>query len=308
MAAGARVLVVDDSPTIRKIVSGVLTRAGFEVGNAGDGVQALVALKKDKYALALVDFVMPRLNGFELCKKLRDDPELRELPVVLMSVKADKIREHFLRQTGAIDAITKPFDPRALILTIEAALQKAEDGKGRRSNVDSMPPTSGVLETTETTLNDPHAPPPSVRPPVPDAFLRRLAETFARLGTEASSDREPLSMASAIRRMLGDDGLSTLYADLVGPVARAVLAGDLGAIPLAEVLQLLQLQRQTGVLTIFSQSTEIQVSMREGLIDLATSRGAADEFRLGRYVIEGGKLDRAQLDTLIAKERASGRA
>src|SRR3954470_2732088 len=100
MAEGARVLVVDDSPTIRKIVSGVLTRAGFEVGNAGDGAQALVALKKDKYALALVDFVMPRLNGFELCKKLRDDPELRELPVVLMSVKADKIREHFLRQTG----------------------------------------------------------------------------------------------------------------------------------------------------------------------------------------------------------------
>jgi CheY-like chemotaxis protein len=307
MAEGARVLVVDDSPTIRKIVSGVLTRAGFEVGNAGDGAQALVALKKEKYALALVDFVMPRLNGFELCKKLRDDPDLKELPVVLMSVKADKIREHFLRQTGAIDAITKPFDPRALILTIEAALQKAEDGKGRRA-LDSLPPTSGVLETTETTLNDPNATPPSVRPPVPEMFVRRLSETFARISADSSSDREPLSMHSAIRRMLGEDGLATLYADLVGPVARAVLAGDLGAIPLAEVLQLLQLQRQTGLLTIFNQSTEIQVSMRDGLIDLATSRGAADEFRLGRYVIEGGKLDRAQLDTLIAKERASGRA
>jgi CheY-like chemotaxis protein len=308
MAEGARVLVVDDSPTIRKIVSGVLTRAGFEVSSAGDGAQALVALKKDKYALALVDFVMPRLNGFELCKKLRDDPDLKELPVVLMSVKADKIREHFLRQTGAIDAITKPFDPRALVLTIEAALQRAEDGKGRRSSGDSLPPTSGVLETTETTLNDPYATPASVRPPVPETFVRRLSETFARLNTDPSSEREPVSMASAIRRMLGDDGLSMLYADLVGPVARAVLAGDLGAIPLAEVLQLLQLQRQTGVLTIFNQSTEVQVSMRDGLIDLATSRGAADEFRLGRYVIEGGKLDRAQLDTLIAKERASGRA
>ncbi len=311
MADPMRVLVVDDSPTIRKIVGGVLMRAGYEVGNAGDGAQALAALKRDRYDLALVDFVMPKVNGFEFCKKLREDDELRDLPVVLMSAKADKIREHFLRQTGALDAISKPFDPRALVLAVEGALQKVEEGRARRQN-DSLPPTSmsSMTETTETTLND-SMPPPSLRQAVPDAFVRRLAEVVSKVGPTlgtSSTDRDPTSVGNAVRKALGEEGLGNLFAELVGPFARAVLAGDLGAIPLAEVLQLLQLQRQTGVLTIYNNSIEVQVAMRDGLVDLATSKGAADEFRLGRYVVEGGKLDRAQLDTLLTKERASGRA
>ena len=305
--AGERVLVVDDSPTIRKVVGAVLTRAGYEVGNAGDGAQALLALKREKFQIALVDFVMPKVNGFEFCKKLREDPELKELPVVLMSVKADKIREHFLRQTGALDALTKPFDPRALILAIEGALQKVEEGKSRRSQ-ESMPPTSGieVSETTETTINDPFAGPASShRGPVPEAFTRRIAEAIARAGL--NGEREPAAIAATLRRGLGEEGLAAFYGDVVGASARAVLAGDLGAIPLAEVLQLLQLQRQTGVISIFNNAIEVQVAMREGLVDLATSRGAADEFRLGRYVIEGGKLDKAQLDALLQRERESGK-
>lgn len=306
-----RVLVVDDSPTIRRIVGSVLARAGYEVGNAGDGLQALNLLKSQKFDLALVDFVMPRLNGFELCRKLRDDESLRELPVVLMSAKADKIREHFLRQTGALDAITKPFDPRALLLTIEGALRKVEDGKNRRQ-AESVPPNStseAAGETvSEATLTDPYGvPPSSMRAPVPDAFVRKLGDAIARSAREIGPNMDAVGAASALRRALGDDGLSTLYHDVVGVTAQAVLSGDLGAIPLAEVLQLLQLQRQTGVLTVWNTSTEVQIAMREGLVDLATSRGAADEFRLGRYVVEGGRLDRAQLDDFIQRERASGK-
>ncbi|GAC1365186.1 MAG: hypothetical protein NVS3B10_19130 [Polyangiales bacterium] len=310
MNAPSRVLVVDDSPTIRKVVGGVLTRAGYVVGNAGDGAQALSMLRAsleeegEKYHLALVDFVMPKVNGFELCRKLRDDPDLKDLPVVLMSAKADKIREHFLRQTGALDAISKPFDPRALLLTIESALQKAEEGRTRR-RPESMPPQVG--ETTETTLNDPYAPPPSLRAPVPESFVRRIVELLSRVSPEVHQDREPVSIASTLRRVLGDEGLAGLYGDLVGPAARAVLAGDLAAIPLAEVLQLLQLQRQTGVLTILNAGTEVHVTMREGLIDLAISKGTADEFRLGRYLVEGGKLERSLLDALLAKERESSK-
>jgi CheY-like chemotaxis protein len=305
-----RVLVVDDSPTIRKVVSGVLTRAGYEVGQASDGLQALVALKREKWSLALVDFVMPKLNGFELCRKLREDDELRELPVVLMSVKAEKIREHFLRQTGALDAITKPFDPRALLLTIESALQKVEEGKNRRS-ADTLPPSgeSGEITGSESTLLDPiTTPPPSSRVVVPDAFVRRMAEVALRTAPLLGANDDAMGAMVAVRRALGEEALSTLYQEIAGATAKAVLSGDLAAIPLAEILQLLQLQRQTGVLAVFDKKTEVQVALREGLVDLATSKGAADEFRLGRYVLELGKLDRAQLDDFIAKERASGRS
>src|SRR5262249_13659670 len=151
-------------------------------GNAADGAQALAALKQavsgengGRYQLALVDFVMPKANGFQLCKKLREEPDLKDLPVGLMSAEADKIRENVLVQPGALDASRKPFDPRAVLLTIESAMPKAEEGRTRRK-VESLPPSINVSETTETTINDPYAPPMSVRAPVPEAFLRRLSE------------------------------------------------------------------------------------------------------------------------------------
>ncbi len=299
-----RVLVVDDSPTIRKVVSGVLARAGYEVGHAVDGLHALTVLKREKFNLALVDFVMPKLNGFELCKKLREDQELRELPVVLMSAKADKIREHFLRQTGALDAITKPFDPRALLLTVESALQKVEEGRKRR---ESVPPTSDQSGAENTSTDPFGGPPASLRAAVPEAFLRRMGDAIARVAPHLPPGVDARSAVLALRGALGEDGLASFYGDIAGAAANAVLTGDLSAIPLAEILQLLQLQRQTGILTVFDAKTEVQIAMREGLVDLATSRGAADEFRLGRYVVELGALDRKQLDDFIGRERASGK-
>lgn len=90
-ATSARVLVVDDSPTIRKVVSAILTRHGYEAVQAHDGEHALSVLAgSDRFDLALVDFVMPKMTGFEFCKRVRDDDGLRELPVILMSTKADE--------------------------------------------------------------------------------------------------------------------------------------------------------------------------------------------------------------------------
>jgi DNA-binding response OmpR family regulator len=139
-----RVLVVDDSPTIRKVVSGVLERNGFEAVQAADGQAALEklsdaarALRDDpddvsgKIDIVLVDFVMPRMNGFQLCRAIRNDADLRATPVVLMSAKSDRIREHFVQQTGAIDAITKPFEAQALIAVIENAIRRSGEWRER---------------------------------------------------------------------------------------------------------------------------------------------------------------------------------
>jgi len=140
-----RVLVVDDSPTIRKVVSSVLERHGFEAVQAADGQAALEKLihsargtengttddEAEKIDVVLVDFVMPRMNGFQLCRAIRHDELLRDTPIVLMSAKSDRIREHFVQQTGAIDAITKPFEAQALIAVIENAIRRSAEWRER---------------------------------------------------------------------------------------------------------------------------------------------------------------------------------
>jgi CheY-like chemotaxis protein len=140
-----RVLVVDDSPTIRKVVSSVLERHGFESVQAADGQAALEKLvqsargmgngsggdESEKIDVVLVDFVMPRMNGFQLCRAIRGDEMLRDTPIVLMSAKSDRIREHFVQQTGAIDAITKPFEAQALIAVIENAIRRSAEWRER---------------------------------------------------------------------------------------------------------------------------------------------------------------------------------
>jgi CheY-like chemotaxis protein len=88
--------------------------------------------------MILLDFVMPQMNGYQFCRELRSDPALRHLPVVLMSAKGDKIRGQFVQQTGAVDAITKPFDPRALQAVIESAL--------RKPHRDSPPPNARTAD------------------------------------------------------------------------------------------------------------------------------------------------------------------
>ncbi len=164
-----RVLVVDDSPTIRKVVSSVLERHGFEAVQAADGQAALEHLvhaargtqngaqsdEAEKIDVVLVDFVMPRMNGFQLCRAIRHDEQLRDTPIVLMSAKSDRIRDHFVQQTGAIDAITKPFEAQALIAVIENAIRRSAEWRERAKNNRER----GAFEDDA---------PESHRPPVPD--------------------------------------------------------------------------------------------------------------------------------------------
>ena len=142
-----RILVVDDSPTIRRVVMAILERHGYEAALASDGQDALEVLASGevKPDLVLVDFVMPRMNGYQLCRAMRDhSQELAQIPVVLMSAKGDRIRDQFVQQTGAVDAITKPFDAHALVAVVENALRKmnvARVSSSRLNEFDDDMPT-----------------------------------------------------------------------------------------------------------------------------------------------------------------------
>ena len=124
------VLVADDEPHIGRIIQMKLEQGPFRVTLVHDGAAALDVLRREADVdLVLLDFLMPRMNGYQFCRELRASDEHHALPVVLMSAKGDKLRGQFVEQTGAVDAIAKPFDARGLIAVVEGALKKQREGR-----------------------------------------------------------------------------------------------------------------------------------------------------------------------------------
>src|SRR5437762_10812012 len=122
--AGERILVIDDSPTITKVVQLVLTKAGFTVATAPDGEAGLAAVRASRPDLILLDFVMPKMNGYQFCRELNADPKLRDIPVILMSAKGDQVGERFVKVMGIVDYITKPFSPEAITAVVQHTIGK----------------------------------------------------------------------------------------------------------------------------------------------------------------------------------------
>src|SRR5712672_2657944 len=122
--AGERVLVIDDSPTITKVVQLVLTKAGYEVSTAPDGEAGLEAVRAARPELILLDFVMRRMNGYQFCRELTADAKLRDIPVILMSAKGDQVGERFVKVMGIVDYITKPFSPEAITAVVQHTIGK----------------------------------------------------------------------------------------------------------------------------------------------------------------------------------------
>ena len=130
-----RILVVDDSPSILRVVETVLSGAGYDVETASEGGLALDQARAQVPDLMLLDFMMPRMNGYQVCKAMREDDRLRDIPVVLMCTKGDGAAERFVQQMGVVDFITKPFSPDAILALTSYTLEK-HSGQGGATRMD----------------------------------------------------------------------------------------------------------------------------------------------------------------------------
>jgi CheY-like chemotaxis protein len=121
-ANGATVLSIDDSPTILRLVEMILSQAGFTVHTATDGPAGIEAAKRLRPDLILVDFIMPGMNGFQVCKALRDSPDTAEIPIVLVSSKGEAVGEQFVDSLQIQHYLTKPFQPEQLVSEVQRIL------------------------------------------------------------------------------------------------------------------------------------------------------------------------------------------
>jgi twitching motility two-component system response regulator PilH len=119
----SKVLVVEDSPPQREMISTLLQGSGLNVTSAGDGLEALAQIQQDCPDIVVLDIVMPRMNGYELCRRLKDDPKTKELPVVMCSTKGEEFDRYWGMRQGANAYISKPFQPQELISTVKKLLR-----------------------------------------------------------------------------------------------------------------------------------------------------------------------------------------
>jgi DNA-binding response OmpR family regulator len=117
-----RILVADDDRDIRDLVIAKLELAGYEVVALSDGAKVLETLHEDPVDLAVLDLSMPGRTGVEICQQVRADSGLSELPVILLSARAQESDVTTGLAAGADDYVVKPFSPRELLERVEAAL------------------------------------------------------------------------------------------------------------------------------------------------------------------------------------------
>ena len=117
-----RVLVVDDEASITKVVSKRLEVAGYEVLIAVDGQEGMTKAKLGKPYVIVLDLMMPKMNGFEVCAAIKQDPQLKHIPIIIFTGKGQGMDEKLARECGADAYITKPHKPEELIEQIEALL------------------------------------------------------------------------------------------------------------------------------------------------------------------------------------------
>lgn len=121
---GVRVLVVDDEPMVLEVVERYLTREGFAVVTATDGELGLRAFHESRPHLVVLDLMLPKLGGMEVCREIR---RTDDAPIIMLTARGDEMDRIAGFETGADDYVAKPFSPRELVVRVRAVLKRTLD-------------------------------------------------------------------------------------------------------------------------------------------------------------------------------------
>jgi phosphate regulon transcriptional regulator PhoB len=129
-AANKRILVAEDEPDVLNLVSINLTNAGFIVLQAENGPSALQQARENSPSLVVLDLMLPGLSGLDVCKVLKKEPATAQVPIIMLTAKAEEVDRIVGLELGADDYITKPFSPRELVLRIQSVLRRVAAPEG----------------------------------------------------------------------------------------------------------------------------------------------------------------------------------
>ena len=135
VAPAPHVLVVDDEPIVRDVLTRYLTRAGYQVSDAGDGEQALEAISAGHPDVVLLDLMLPGKDGIDVCKEIRAESGV---PIVMLTARSDTVDVVVGLESGADDYVVKPFKPQELIARVRARLRRGDEPEPDRLDIGDL--------------------------------------------------------------------------------------------------------------------------------------------------------------------------
>lgn len=224
------VVVIDDSATVRKLAEVVLKENGYNVYTAEDGEKGLDIAQKVSPSLILVDFVMPKMNGYQFCKLARKTPSLKDVPIILITAKGEAVGEKFTEEFGVVDYFIKPFQPEELVEKVNSILSPEKELEG----------VAEVVEETEVLTES------------------AVEETIDRLLSRYLYKELPVLIQRTLSDILKHSG--------VVKTSSIILSGDLSDFSVSDLLQLLDTTKATGKLSLYSPLMTAEIYFDKGNI------------------------------------------
>ena len=137
--ASHKILVIDDSRVIRNMVRDMLPKGNFQVLEAKDGVEGLNCIRQERPNLIMLDFLLPRMSGWEVFQQIQAHTDLQTIPLVLMSGRREEVTEKISEPFEFFEFIEKPFEQKELIEAIKAAMAKARLPRPRAATATAQP-------------------------------------------------------------------------------------------------------------------------------------------------------------------------
>ncbi len=177
-----RILIVDDEPNLVELLQGYLSREGYEVATAGDGIAALAAAQRLAPELIVLDVMLPGMDGIEVCRQIR---RFSDAYILMLTARTEEIDTIVGLSVGADDYVTKPFSPREVVARVKALLRRPRATTGAAPSADPAPLRIGGLVIDEHAHTVTHADGPVVLTAREFALLLALARHPGRVFTRA---------------------------------------------------------------------------------------------------------------------------
>jgi two-component system phosphate regulon response regulator PhoB len=124
--AGRKILIIEDESDVADLLTLTLRKAGFKMSTASDGASGLQKARDDRPDFVILDLMLPKMSGLEVCRILKSDGATSPIPILMLTAKAEEIDRIVGLEFGADDYVTKPFSPREIVLRIQAILRRGE--------------------------------------------------------------------------------------------------------------------------------------------------------------------------------------